>query len=87
VLDALIGYSLRGDPHGRAAELIRWANEQEAPVCWLDVPSGFDATFARGDGEDRWLEGHQRAARVRCPGPRPRPGTLGEEGANDVGHR
>jgi NAD(P)H-hydrate epimerase len=44
VLDALIGYSLRGDPYGRAAELIRWANEQEAPVCSLDVPSGLDAT-------------------------------------------
>jgi NAD(P)H-hydrate epimerase len=44
VLDALIGYSLRGDAHGRAAELIRWANEQEAPVCSLDVPSGLDAT-------------------------------------------
>ena len=44
VLDALIGYSLRGDPRGRAAELIRWANEQAAPVCSLDVPSGLDAT-------------------------------------------
>jgi NAD(P)H-hydrate epimerase len=44
VLDALIGYSLRGDPHGRAAELIRWANEQDAAVCSLDVPSGLDAT-------------------------------------------
>lgn len=44
VLDVLIGYSLRGDPRGRAAELIRWANEQEAPVCALDVPSGLDAT-------------------------------------------
>jgi NAD(P)H-hydrate epimerase len=44
VLDALIGYRLRGDPRGRAAELIRWANEQEAPVCSLDVPSGLDAT-------------------------------------------
>jgi NAD(P)H-hydrate epimerase len=44
VLDALIGYSLRGDPHDRAAELIRWANEQQAPVCSLDVPSGLDST-------------------------------------------
>jgi len=44
VLDALIGYSLRGDPRGRAAELIRWANEQGAPVCSLDVPGGLDAT-------------------------------------------
>lgn len=44
VVDALIGYSLRGDPRGGAAELIRWANTQEAPVCSLDLPSGLDAT-------------------------------------------
>jgi NAD(P)H-hydrate epimerase len=50
VLDALIGYSLHGNPRGRAAELIRWANDQEAPVCSLDVPSGFDATT--GDVRD-----------------------------------
>jgi NAD(P)H-hydrate epimerase len=50
VLDALIGYSLRGDPRARAAELIRWANDQEAPVCSLDVPSGLDATT--GDVRD-----------------------------------
>ena len=50
VLDALIGYSLRGDPRARAAELIRWANDQEVPVCSLDVPSGLDATT--GDVRD-----------------------------------
>jgi NAD(P)H-hydrate epimerase len=50
VLDALIGYSLHGDPRGRAAELIGWANDQEAPVCSLDVPSGLDATT--GDVRD-----------------------------------
>ena len=44
VIDALIGYSLHGDPRGRAAELIRWANGQEAPVLSLDLPSGLDAT-------------------------------------------
>src|SRR3990170_466313 len=44
VLDALIGYALRGDPRGRSAELIGWANAQAAPVCSLDVPSGLDAT-------------------------------------------
>ncbi len=43
ILDGLIGYSLRGSPHGRAAELIRWANASPAPVLALDVPSGFDA--------------------------------------------
>lgn len=44
VIDALIGYSLRGDPRGRSAELIAWANARGAPVCSLDVPSGLDAT-------------------------------------------
>lgn len=43
VIDALIGYSLRGTPTGRAAELIGWANEQPR-VLALDVPSGLDVT-------------------------------------------
>jgi NAD(P)H-hydrate epimerase len=43
ILDGLVGYSLRGDPHGRAAELIGWANASPAPVLALDAPSGFDA--------------------------------------------
>jgi NAD(P)H-hydrate epimerase len=44
VVDALIGYSLRGEPSGRAAELIEWANQQPAPVLSLDTPSGLDVT-------------------------------------------
>lgn len=44
VLDALIGYSLSGDPRGRVAELIEWANHQPSPVLALDVPSGLDTT-------------------------------------------
>jgi NAD(P)H-hydrate epimerase len=44
VIDALIGYSLRGDPRGLAAELIRWANAGPAPILALDVPSGLDTT-------------------------------------------
>jgi len=43
VLDGLIGYSLKGAPCGAMADLIRWANEQRAPVLALDVPSGVDA--------------------------------------------
>jgi NAD(P)H-hydrate epimerase len=42
VVDTLIGYSLRGDPTGRAATLIEWANEQPAPILALDAPSGVD---------------------------------------------
>jgi NAD(P)H-hydrate epimerase len=44
VLDAIIGYGLRGDPRGRAADLIEWANGVEAPVLALDTPSGLDVT-------------------------------------------
>jgi NAD(P)H-hydrate epimerase len=44
VIDALIGYSIRGDPTGAAARLITWANSQSAPVLALDTPSGLDLT-------------------------------------------
>lgn len=43
ILDGLVGYSLRGAPEGRTADLIYWANTYPAPVLSLDVPSGFDA--------------------------------------------
>jgi NAD(P)H-hydrate epimerase len=42
VIDGVIGYSLKGPPRGAAAELIRWANEQSAPILALDAPSGVD---------------------------------------------
>lgn len=44
ILDGLIGYSLRGAPAGVAADHIRWANAQAAPVLALDAPSGVDAS-------------------------------------------
>ena len=44
IVDGIIGYSLSGPPRGAAADLIRWANDQDAPVLALDVPSGLDAT-------------------------------------------
>ena len=44
VIDALLGYSLRGNPRGRVAELIEWAGTQAAPVLSLDTPSGLDVT-------------------------------------------
>jgi NAD(P)H-hydrate epimerase len=42
-VDGVIGYSLKGSPEGPAADLIHWANGQDAPVLSLDVPSGVDA--------------------------------------------
>lgn len=47
LIDALIGYGLRGDPTGRAAELIDWANRQASPILALDAPSGLDVTTGR----------------------------------------
>ena len=44
IIDALIGYSLQGDPAGAAAELITWANGQAAPILALDTPSGLNLT-------------------------------------------
>ena len=44
ILDGVIGYSLKGNPRGRAAELIEWTAATEAPVLSLDVPSGVDST-------------------------------------------
>ena len=42
IIDGIIGYSLAGAPRGGAATLIRWANQQSAPILSLDVPSGMD---------------------------------------------
>ena len=44
ILDGVIGYSLRGNPRGRAKELIKWTAAATAPVLSLDVPSGVDST-------------------------------------------
>jgi NAD(P)H-hydrate epimerase len=44
ILDALIGYSLRGDPRGDTRDLIDWANDSESPVLSLDTPSGLNVT-------------------------------------------
>lgn len=47
IIDALIGYSLHGSPHGSTAGLIDWTNRQEAPTLALDNPSGLDVTTGR----------------------------------------
>ena len=40
VIDALLGYSQHGEPHGEAAELIGWSAGRR--VLALDVPSGLE---------------------------------------------
>ncbi len=42
ILDALIGYGLKGAPRGEIAEWIHLANEARAPILALDAPSGLD---------------------------------------------
>jgi NAD(P)H-hydrate epimerase len=44
VIDGLVGYSLRGEVRGPAADAVDWAVSQPAPVLALDVPTGIDAT-------------------------------------------
>jgi NAD(P)H-hydrate epimerase len=44
IVDGIIGYSLSGAPYGTAADLIRWANDNTAPVLSFDAPSGVDTT-------------------------------------------
>jgi NAD(P)H-hydrate epimerase len=44
IVDALIGYSLIGDPTDPIAALISWANTQLAPVLSVDTPSGLNVT-------------------------------------------
>ncbi|MFO7680814.1 MAG: NAD(P)H-hydrate epimerase [Chloroflexota bacterium] len=44
IIDAIIGYSLGGNPQGNAADFIRWANAQSAPILSLDTPSGLELT-------------------------------------------
>lgn len=47
IIDALIGYSLFGEPQGRYSDLIEWVNLTAAPVLALDAPSGLDLTTGR----------------------------------------
>ncbi len=44
ILDALIGYGLRGGPRGRVATAIQAANDCGIPILALDAPSGLDTS-------------------------------------------
>lgn len=44
IIDALIGYSLIGEPKGNILSLISWANSKLSLKISLDIPSGVDAT-------------------------------------------
>eukprot|EP00466_Bigelowiella_natans_P001055 jgi/Bigna1/136138/aug1.32_g10846 len=56
ILDAIIGYSLKGKPRGLAQALIQWANDTRSSAGWckilsLDVPSGLDCTEGTAPGD------------------------------------
>ena len=44
IIDAIIGYSLRGELRKNIIELIEWVNNQDANIISMDVPSGIDST-------------------------------------------
>ena len=44
IIDAIIGYSLMGEPKGNSLELIKWASNQQGIVISLDIPSGINST-------------------------------------------
>jgi NAD(P)H-hydrate epimerase len=44
IIDAIIGYSLSGEPTGNALKMIKWLTNQSGIKISLDVPSGVNAT-------------------------------------------
>ena len=50
VLDALVGYSLRGRLRGQAEALVELADRCARAVVSLDVPTGLDATTGAAEG-------------------------------------
>lgn len=44
ILDALLGYNLKGNPRQPIADMIRAANTHGSPIISLDIPSGLSAT-------------------------------------------
>jgi NAD(P)H-hydrate epimerase len=47
LLDAIIDPGLRGNPRGKARELIQLANSSAAPILSLDAPSGIETSDGR----------------------------------------
>ena len=50
IIDALIGYGLRGSPRGNVADWITRINQLESRVLSLDIPSGMDADKGKAAG-------------------------------------
>ncbi len=66
ILDALIGYGLRGAVRGVERDLITAANASEAPVISLDVPSGLDADNGDAAGDAVRADATMTLALPKC---------------------
>ncbi len=67
IIDALIGYSLKGAPKGRIQELIKFANLHADKVISLDIPSGIDSSTGEAFGD--FIEaGHTLTLALPKPG-------------------
>ncbi len=47
LIDAVFGYSMRGDPREPSSQLIDAANSHPTPIISNDIPSGIEATSGR----------------------------------------
>lgn len=50
IIDALIGYSLRGEPEGQIRTFIEIMNNASSQIISLDMPSGIDSTTGNTPG-------------------------------------
>ena len=78
VIDAVIGYGLRGNPQDVAATLINLANSSMAPILSLDAPSGLDT-------ESGVLHSPAIHAAATLTLALPKAGLLSEDGRSAVG--
>jgi NAD(P)H-hydrate epimerase len=78
IVDAMIGYSLRGSPAGEVVSLIHAANEHPAPVLSMDVPSGVNTTTGT-------VHGHAVRATATMTLALPKTGLAAEEAREYVG--
>ncbi len=78
IIDAVIGYGLRGDPQGGAKALINLANSSIAPILSLDAPSGLDM-------ESGALSSPAIRAEATLTLALPKAGLLGEAGQSAMG--
>jgi len=54
IIDSIIGYGLNSAPRGTTLNMINWANNQNAGILSLDVPSGINSTS--GKSYDKYIK-------------------------------